>query len=252
MRFPPSAILPAAAVCLLTSGGSGLAFPIQRPSFGHRHKTAAARKCAPLHTAAGGGGKHAAAAASVDSARTSSFEEAQSIGAELAAILTASCASGESMPEEAQTLLRALVSTTSGARGWFVSLLTDPAFGPVFDRPVDETFLAALCESPDPNVKLMTMNVAMSTATELTHLSMGNPDLAASSRMTAERASVLALELMERLPGLRDSFVGLRSAVDGGAEGDKEWLKFCKKWGYGQEQRDAIRIQVDRLLENKC
>mmetsp|Transcript_35885 Transcript_35885/g.70603 ORF Transcript_35885/g.70603 Transcript_35885/m.70603 type:complete len:243 (-) Transcript_35885:74-802(-) len=237
MRFPPSAvILSAAAACLLAPGAAGLALT-GRPSRPRRR---------PSALGASGGGKSAAA-----SARTASFEEAQRIGADLAALLNASCRSdGDPMPAGAVDLLRALVSTTSGARGWFVTLLTDPDYGPVFARPVDATLLSALCDSPETNVELMTMNVAMSTATELTHLSMGNPELAANSRVTAERAGVLALEVMDRMPGLRDSFVALRSAVDGTEEeGDKFWLKFCKKWGYGPEQRDAIRVRVDELLE---
>lgn len=181
-------------------------------------------------------------------ARTSSFEDAQVIGDDLAAILTKSCANGEPMPEEATLLLRDLVSTTSGARGWFVSLLTNMDYDPVFVKPIDESFLSALCDNPEPNIKLMTMNVAMSTATELTHLANGNEDLAAGSRMTAIRSTILVEELMERLPGVRETFEALLSAVDGREDGDKEWMKFCKKWGYGPEQKDAIRRAVEPLL----
>jgi len=150
---------------------------------------------------------------------------------------------------KAVSLLRALISTTSGARGWFVTLLTDPAYEPVFTTPIDESFLTALCDTPDPNIKLMTMNVAMSTATEITHRSMGNDDLAEGSVRTSRRATVLARELLGRLPGLREEVEALRSAVDGREEGvSVEWVKFCKKWGYGDEQKEAINKKIEVML----
>ena len=132
---------------------------------------------------------------------------------------------------QATEVLRALVSTTSGARGWFVSLLTNQDFEPVFVSPIDESFLSALCESPGPNAKLMTMNVAMSTATELVHEANGNSDLAAGSRMTSRRSAALIAELIDRMDGLRESIEALYSAVDEEQGGDKEWIEFCKKWG---------------------
>jgi len=186
-------------------------------------------------------------------ARKPSFEDAQVIGEDLARILTESCGNGEPMPDEAISLLRALISTTSGARGWFVSLLTNPDFEPVFIPPIDESFLIALNDNPDPNIKLMTMNVAMSTATEITHLRNGNDDFAEGSRTTSRRATVLAREVLGRedlLPGLRAEVEGLMSAVDGREGGNKEWIKFCKKWGYGEEEKEAIRKTVEKLLGN--
>jgi len=146
-------------------------------------------------------------------------------------------------------LLRALISTTAGARGWFVTLLTNPDFDAVFRSPVDESLLEAICANPEPNIRLMTMNVAMSTATELAHLERGHPDLAAASRMTRDRSTVIVVELLDRLPGLRKSMEALLSAVQvDEPEPDEEWVKFCKKWGYNAEQKEAIRRQVEPLL----
>ena len=59
--------------------------------------------------------------ATTEAARAASFEESQMLGAQLADILAAACANGETMPAEAVTVLRSLVSTTSGARGWLRS-----------------------------------------------------------------------------------------------------------------------------------
>ena len=65
--------------------------------------------------------------------------------------------------------LRDVVSTTSGARGWFVAMLTDPDLGHLFEAPIDECLLSTIEAKPEPNLKLMVMNVAMSSATALAH-----------------------------------------------------------------------------------
>ena len=163
------------------------------------------------------------------------------------------------MPPEAVSTLRSLISSTAGARGWFVTLLTNPDFEPVFRPPLDETLLSAISETPDPNIKLMTMNVAMSTATELAHAANGNAELAAASRLTRDRSCVLLEALLDRLPGLREEVQALFSAVqpwrasDDGkplppAEANEEWVQFTKKWGYSANQRDAIRQRLAGLL----
>lgn len=225
---------------------------------------------------------HAAASGDEAAATQASFEEAQVRSATLATMLTESCAGGEPMPAEAVATLRALISTTAGARGWFVTLLTDPAFEPVFRPPLDEALLEAVEASPDPNIKvcrfgaiphlaaalpqpnllltrsrptpkqLMTMNVAMSTATELAHLANGHDDLAAASRMTSDRSAVLLTALLDRMPGLREAAEALLAAVQpdssSTAAAEAEWRKFCKKWGYGAEQREAIRKKLESVL----
>lgn len=207
--------------------------------------------------AAGASSKHegeqGAAATTEAEAKASSFEDAQVLGRKLAAALAASSEAGGPMPEEAARLLRALVSTTAGARGWFVTLLTDPAFEAVFRSPMDESLLQAISDSPEPNIRLMTMNVAMSTATELAHLARGHPDLASASRMTRDRSSLLLTELLDRLPGLREAAEALLSAVTPGEEApSEEWVKFFKKWGYDAAQKEAIRQQFEPLLTRRA
>jgi len=220
-----------------------------------RHLTVAA-------AAGGAAGPDAPVALGADAeaaAKKASFEEAQALGAQLAALLSESCAQGQPMPPEAVTVLRVLISSTSGARGWFVTLLTNPDFEAVFRPPLDESLLSAISDNPDPNIKLMTMNVAMSTATELVHEANGNPELAAASRMTRDRSRILLESLLDRLPGLREEVAGLFSAVepwetdDAGkqvprADANAEWVKFTKKWRYNADQRAAIRSEIAAVL----
>lgn len=189
-------------------------------------------------------------------AATASFEESQVLGARLASILAESCSAGEPMPSEAVDVLRTLVSTSSGARGWFVTLLTDPAYDAVFKPPIDASLLAAIEASPDPNLKLLTMNVAMSTATELVHVQNGATELAAASRLTRDRSKALLEALLPRMLGLAEEVQKLRTAVEPWkADGqppdnaDAEWVQFTKRWKYGEEQRTAIKTELDALLQ---
>jgi hypothetical protein len=114
---------------------------------------------------------------------------------------------------------------------------------------MEEVLLQAIAANPEPNIRLMTMNVAMSTATELAHLARGHPDLAKASRMTRDRSTTLLVELIDRLPGLKDSVKALLSAVTPREPlPDSKWVKFCDKWGYSSEQREAIRRQLAPLV----
>ena len=190
--------------------------------------------------------------ATPEAAQAASFEESQVLGAQLADILAA--ANGERMPADAANVLRSLVSTTSGARGWFVTLLTDERFDAVFRPPLDPELLRAIEASPEPNLKLLTMNVAMSTATELVHVANGSEDLAAASRLTRDRSKALLHALLPRMIGLTEEVRRLRTAVvpwpsaDVPPESaDKEWVKFTRKWKYGEEQRAAIRSELDEV-----
>ena len=107
-----------------------------------------------MAAAAGGGAAAAPEGAQVAvgaeaeaAARQASFEEAQALGSQLAELLAESCAEGEPMPAEAVGVLRALISTSSGARGWFVTLLTDERFDAVFAPPLDASLLSAIADT---------------------------------------------------------------------------------------------------------
>ena len=98
------------------------------------------------------------------------------------------------------------------------------------------------------------MNVAMSTATELVHIQNGSDELAAASRLTRDRSKVLLNALLPRMMGLAEEVQKLRTAVEPWKDGvppesaDEEWVKFTKKWKYGDEQRAAIKTELDALL----
>ena len=186
-------------------------------------------------------------------AAQASFEESQVLG-QLADILAANCSNGEEMPIEAVIVLRSLASPTWGARGLFVTLLTDERYDAVFKLPLEPQLLTVIGAAPKPNLQLLTMNVATSTATELVHVADGNEDLAAASRLTRERSKVLLTALLPRMMGLTEEVQRLRTAVVPWKDdtppksADKEWVEFITKWKYSAEQRAAIKAVLDELL----
>jgi len=199
--------------------------------------------------------------------RGASFEEAQEIGARLAREVRR--CGGSELDAGARELLQDLVSTTAGARGWFVALLTDPDLGPLFEPPIDDALLEPIATRPEPNTRLAVMNVAMSAATGVAHAANGHAELAAASRETAGRSAALVKALLARdMPGLARAVRGLAEAVSDGPdtlegligppggeheldeleailagrapEPADEWAQFLDKWGYDRGQRRAI------------
>ena len=190
--------------------------------------------------------------------RGASFEAAQDIGRELAEQLR----DKKTLDDEARELLQDLVSTTSGARGWFVSLLTDEDLAQLFEPPIDDALLQPIAARPEPNLRLCVMNVAMSAATAVAHERDGHRDLAAASRATSLRSAALCTALLERdmMAGLAEALRALYEAAaprddDLGELGeilglssdaapshvDEDWAAFLDKWRYGPDQRAAIR-----------
>jgi hypothetical protein len=190
--------------------------------------------------------------------RGASFEAAQDIGRELAEQLR----DKKTLDDEARELLQDLVSTTSGARGWFVSLLTDDDLAQLFEPPIDDALLEPIAARPEPNLRLCVMNVAMSAATAVAHERDGHRDLAAASRATSSRSAALCTALLERdmMAGLAEALRALYEAAaprddDLGELGeilglssdaapshvDEDWAAFLDKWRYGPDQRAAIR-----------
>ena len=114
--------------------------------------------------------------------RGASFEEGQELGAALAAELRRCRKDGRRPDDAAIALLEDLVSTTSGARGWFVALLTDPDLGPLFEPPVDDALLLPIAERPEPNLRLVVMNVVSLAARKFFRGAAAPPRRADASR----------------------------------------------------------------------
>jgi hypothetical protein len=133
---------------------------------------------------------------------------------------------------EFEAAVAQLVATHNGARGFFVTYLTD-------SRELIDSLLpvvaSALVQAPAIAPELLVKNLAMSTAMEITHCRSSNPILAAQSAQVQQRTAALMTRL--GFPYFKTEADGLWQGVTLEAG---SYAAFLKKWGYDAEQREAI------------
>ena len=172
--------------------------------------------------------------------------------------------------------LSQFVSTSAGARGFFVHYLTGDEYV-CADAPTPPEALLEACKQSNKDVReIMLMNVVMSAATALAHERAGNDAQAATAKRTSTRASILVNALWEDFePACR----ALKAAVaaergvtvlfteDGaernGGEGETgdsaivlpvdaeaavdEWSAFITRWMYDDKQLSRIDTALASL-----
>lgn len=160
---------------------------------------------------------------------------------ELTQSLLAEMEQGSLSDAEVQTTIADLVDTENGARGFFVSYLTDDR--PIADHP-SNAVVQALQSSPDIVSELLVKNLAMSTAMAITHRRNQNEAMAQGSDRVQRRTAQL-IRLVQ-LPEVSQKAQQLRESA---ATGAGEYQNFLDRWGYDAEHREAIQEAVDRVME---
>jgi hypothetical protein len=169
----------------------------------------------------------------------SRFSVAPSITFEQAIALTQALLA-DSLPEpELESIITALVQTENGARGFFVTYLSDPEGADVPSPAV----IAGLRTSPEIVAELLVKNLAMSTAMILTHDRNQNPDLSDGSKRVQQRDRQLIQAL--QLPQVSDKLGRLQQSLETGAG---EYAAFLDRWHYDAEQRTAILDTVSAVV----
>lgn len=143
-------------------------------------------------------------------------------------------------PQETTETVSQLVKTEKGARGFFATYLTSEG---TFADSASPEVIQALQTSPDIVAELLVKNLAMSTATAITHRRDHNEPLAQGSDKVRKRTTRLIEQL--ELPLVRELALKLReSAVTGAGT----YQTFLQTWGYDAEQRQVICQALDRVL----
>ena len=127
-----------------------------------------------------------------------------------------------------------LIKTVEGARGFFVVSLSIDC--PLMDRFPD-ALIFQLRSSGEIVVDLTVKNLAMSSAMIITHRKNRNPQ-----QMQSERIKIRCIELLKLLDSnqVKKRLDVLLDATKGnGAD-----LKFLERWGYDQEQINAISESI--------
>jgi len=165
-----------------------------------------------------------------------SFEQAIALTQDLLSAMAAASLS----EAEIERVISALVQTQNGARGFFVTYLTDERS--LADHP-SPGMIRALQSAPQKVADLLAKNLAMSTAMILTHERHQKPEMAVSSKQVQRRT----LQLMQQLnlPEVETQLQQLQHSI---ATGEGQYADFLNRWGYDGEQRQAIQQVLTRAL----
>lgn len=133
---------------------------------------------------------------------------------------------------EKSSIISALVLTENGARGFFVTYLTSD--NEVIDRK-DLSIIEGLKKSPEIVSELLVKNVAMSTAMGITHTKNNNLEMAQKSARVTQRS----LNFIKQL-SLAEISIKIQQLIRSIELNEGLYQKFLTKWGYDEEQKQAI------------
>lgn len=142
-------------------------------------------------------------------------------------------------PESTEREISALVASLDGARGFFVTYLTDDSN--LADQP-SEAVIKALASSPKTVDDLLVKNLAMSTGMAVTHLRQNNPEMAKSSQRVSRRTSDLITAINSE--SLKIKLKQLEASIQ---DSQGEYHSFLRKWQYDAEQLAKIAEAIARL-----
>jgi hypothetical protein len=139
----------------------------------------------------------------------------------------------ENMQEEDKyQIISSLVKTENGARGFFVTYLTDER---LFADFPSEGIVKGLKSSREIIAELLVKNVAMSTAMAITHRDNHNEEMAQKSLRVKIRSINLIKEL--NLDLIQQKIAQLKITIN---QNQGVYQEFLERWGYDQNQKIAI------------
>lgn len=141
---------------------------------------------------------------------------------------------------EIEQAISALVSSENGARGFFVTYLTDARA--LADHPTAGV-IRGLQSAPHVVAELLVKNLAMSSAMVIAHQRRQDNEMATNSRRVQQRSTQLIQQL--QLPELTTRIDQLSSSA---ATGSGAYQEFLQRWGYDAEQRQAIQQALESVL----
>lgn len=159
---------------------------------------------------------------------------------EVTQVLMEQMEQGKLTEAEIASTIAQLVSSENGARGFFVTYLTDDR--PFADQP-SPSVVEALQSSPEVVSELLVKNLAMSTGMAITHRRNQNEAMAQGS----DRVQRRTLQLIEltQLPEVAEKAKKLHEST---VTGQGSYHLFLDRWGYDAEQRQAIQMAVKQVV----
>ncbi|MCU0536808.1 MAG: hypothetical protein MUD14_23210 [Hydrococcus sp. Prado102] len=142
--------------------------------------------------------------------------------------------------KEIQATITSLVKTENGARGFFVTYLTDDRT--LADNPSNGV-IEALKTSPEIVDELLVKNLAMSSAMAIAHRRNKDEESAKGSDSVRQRTAYLIKQLHSDLIANK-----LKELSKSAATGEGEYQAFLKRWGYDEEQKKVIQKAISDVL----
>ena len=140
---------------------------------------------------------------------------------------------GEVPADSLQQTVSALVRSENGARGFFVTYLSDNR--PFADQPAP-AIVAALQTAPAIVAPLLVKNLVMSTAMAITHRRNQDETMASGSERVRSRTAQLIQRL--QLPQVQVEAQQLSQAIE---TKTGAYQTFLERWGYDLEQQQAMQ-----------
>jgi hypothetical protein len=138
-----------------------------------------------------------------------------------------------------ESAIAQLVASENGARGFFVTYLSDER--PIADPP-PAAIITALKTSSTTVAPLMVKNLAMSTAMAIAHRRNQDEALAqGSDRVKTRSAYILQAIQSDETNAHIDALITSINTQAG------DYTTFLKRWGYDSEQQQAIRQAFESL-----
>jgi hypothetical protein len=154
--------------------------------------------------------------------------------------LLAELEQGRLSEAELNALVTSLVSSKNGARGFFVTYLTDDR--PFADRP-SEAIVQALQSSPEIVSELLIKNLAMSTAMAISHRRSQNEVMAQGSDRVQQRS----FQLIQRTQ-MPAAIQNAQMLHESATTSTGSYHSFLDRWNYDAEQRQ----QIAEILSKVC
>lgn len=147
---------------------------------------------------------------------------------------------GELEDKEIQAAITSLVKTENGARGFFVTYLTDDRT--LADNP-STGIIEALKTSPEIVDELLVKNLAMASAMAMAHRRNNDEEAAKGSDSVRQRTANIIKQLRSDLIANK-----LKKLSESAATGEGEYKTFLKRWGYDEEQKQVIQKAISDVL----
>lgn len=168
-----------------------------------------------------------------------SFEDAIA----LTQSLLAEIEQGSLSDPEIERTIAALAASENGARGFFVTYLTDPRS--LADHPSSSSAVVeGLRSSPEIVSELLVKNLAMSTAMILTHTRNQNLDMAQGSERVQRRTTHLIQQTQ-----LAQVQTKIHSLLESIASGAGQYQSFLERWRYDAAQKQAIAQALQSIVK---